>query len=456
MDRIVAALSLSCMLAICGCQVTPQVLSPTQDGVVIGDTARLILRSFCGTDFQVRLDDAEVEPDWRADVYDGRWLSDIPLPFRGEHTLSLVKRCGLGNWEETIAFRNDLEDSVEVIDLAAPYAMSLDAPEDLNWNWVAAIFLYPLARVAAISEQGETYLDYVRRHHQHYMQDVPNIDLADACPPALSAFHLARAYGEDFAMPNVDRVIDYIKTTDRNAIGSIDHLGTSLESLFFDSSIWVDSLMMWVLIAAQVGLDRDDAELLDFALPQPFIFADRLLDPVTGLMFHAWNVELDTLLPPYGIPWLRGNGWVLTAVLEMISEMGPDHPAYDDYTAFFTGLAEATLPFRQPSGYWDTVIFHPGYGYEESSGSALIAFAYAKGARMGLLAPEYRDYARDTFSAITARMKKQPNGYSMEEISMGTNPMGKTGYALIPKTNWKLYGYGALLLLAEELAGEAF
>ncbi len=457
MKRLAAPLFVVFILFLSGCQLGPRVLSPTQDGIVIGDTVRLILRSFCGTDYQVLLDGVEVSPDWQAEAYPRRWVSDIPLLYKGEHALTLTKNCGTGEWEETVLFRNDLSHSVEVADLVISHALTLNQPEDLHWNWVGAIFLYPLARIASLSEQGETYLDYVRRHHEHYMtQGTPPINLADACPPALSAYFLAREYGEAFAMPNVEKVIHYIKTAERNELGSLDHLGTHWESIFYDSSIWVDSLMMWVLIAIQVGLDTDDTELLDFALPQPSIFASKLKDPKTGLFFHAWNIKTHRLLPPDNIPWLRGNGWVLAALLEMISEMGPAHPRYGEFTSLFVDLARATLPFRQPSGYWDTLITKPGIAYEESSGSALVAYGYAKGARMGLLDPTYRDYARDTFCAIVARMKKQENGYSMEEVSMGTNPQDKAGYKLVPRSNKMLYGYGAFLFLAEELAQDVF
>ncbi len=454
MKKAAALLSLVFVLLLAGCQWGPQVLSPTRDGIVIGDTARLIVQSYSVEEDRVFLNDVEVFPEWQAEAYADRWMADISLQYRGEHTLTLGKVWG---GESSVSFRNDLHGSVDVAENVLAHILRQNNPEDLDWNWVAAIFLYPLAKISELSDQGETYLDYVRRFHEHYMdQGTPSIDLADACPAALSAYYLAREHGEAFAMPNVEKVVHYIKTGERNAIGSLDHLGFGFESLFYPGSIWVDSLMMWVLISVQVGLDTGDAELLDFALPQPSIFASRLRDPDTGLFFHAWNVEEDHLLPAFNTPWLRGNGWVLTAVLEMISELGPDHPRYGEYAALFTDLAEATVPYRQPSGYWDTVITMPGYAYEEASGSALIAYAYAKGARLGLLDPSYRELGRDTFRAIVSRMKKQETGYSVEEISVGTNPMGAPGYRAVPRTSERLYGYGAFLFLAMELAGDDF
>ena len=94
----------------------------------------------------------------------------------------------------------------------------------------------------------------------------------------------------------------------------------------------------------------------------------------------------------------------------------------------------------------------PGYAYEESSGSALIAAGYAMGVRLGLLDDSYLDFAFDTFQGITSRMVKRGEGYTMEEISIGTNPSNKLGYKLVPKDRNISYGVGAFLLLADELS----
>lgn len=452
------ALFFTFLLVLSGCQADLEVRSPTDNGIVLGDSVKFIINGTIDPGaYKIYLDDEEINPEWLQEAYPNRWISTMRLPFRGDHVLQLESGFENPSAVETIRFRNDLTGSIEAVDLNLSHVLSLNDPENLAWNWTSAIFLYPLARIAKHSEHGELYLSYVRRFHEHYMDiGTPPIDLADACPSALSAYYLAREYGEDFAMPNVEKVTDYIKTVELNAAGSIDHLGDSLESIFYPSSIWVDSLMMWVLIAAQVGMETGDQELLDRALVQPTIFADRLRDPASGLFFHAWNVEEDQLLPLSNTPWLRGNGWALVAILETMSAVGSDHPKYPEYASIFVDLAQSILPHRQPSGYWDTVIQQPGFAYEESSGSALVSYAFAKGARLGLLPAEYRQYAKETFAGIVARMKKHEDGYSMEEISTATNPFNALVYKLVPMAPDRLYGNGAFLLLAEELSGESF
>ena len=117
----------------------------------------------------------------------------------------------------------------------------------------------------------------------------------------------------------------------------------------------------------------------------------------------------------------------------------------------FRNLANSALPYRQPSGFWDTVMAEPGYAYEESSGSALIAYAYAKGFRLGLLDESFMGPARDTFSSITARLKKGAAGYAVTGVSSGTIPSNRLGYKLVPTGDNILYGAGAYLMLASEM-----
>jgi hypothetical protein len=73
-----------------------------------------------------------------------------------------------------------------------------------------------------------------------------------------------------------------------------------------------------------------------------------------------------------------------------------------------------------------------------------------------LLPPEFRAYAKKTFSAIVARMHNREDGYSMEEISRGTHPFNRYFYKLVPTDSDILYGLGAFLLLTEEFAKESF
>ena len=435
------------------------VISPTDNGLVVGDSVRVVITG-CkkAPKVEATLDGAAAPVTWKRLAHRGRWMAWLALHGRTKKTLNLSGRCGIFRLKRTIRFSNRITSSVQVAEHVVERFCSMNKPRRLAWHWGPGIFLYGLSRLAERSTRRDRYVAYLREYHAHHLEKgTPTIDWADKCPPALSGLTLATRHGDPLALPAVEKVAAFLRTVPKNSLGSIDHLGHgTFLSLFYPSSIWVDSLMMWGVLAVAHGKHAGDPRLLDFGLGQPLIFSRTARDVRNGLFHHAWNVERQRPQPANNAFWLRGNGWVMASVAEMVSRIPSSNRRYPELVSVLQRLAQDTLKWRQASGYWDTVMAEPGYAYEESSGSALVAYGYAVGARLGLLPRTYRDLARDTFGAIVARMRKRGAGYTMEEISRGTNPSGKLGYKMVLKDRNISYGVGAFLLLSHELAGEPF
>ena len=446
--KLIILLFISAIFSVSCLNSEPEIISPANNGLVYGNSLKLVVKNLKRPDFKVLMDNKECSVSWLEEAWPFRWMAEIPIPQKGEHELTLKR----GDRETArIRFNNGFSIDEITEKVISQYFFD-NKPEKLKWDWAPAVFLYGLMKYAPFSLNEGRCIDYVSAYHRIWLEKgLPEINWADECPPALSALMLKDLYGIEFAMPAVIKAVSYIRTAPRNALVSIDHLGSSPFSLVYPDSIWADSLMMWALPAVQYGIDANDSSLLEFGIAQPFIFADKLLDNKTGLFHHAWNIEAGTLCPKDNAIWLRGNAWVMVSVLEMISVLDKNHPRYQELCSMFRNLANSALPYRQPSGFWDTVMAEPGYAYEESSGSALIAYAYAKGFRLGLLDESFLAPARDTFSLITARLKKGAAGYSVTGVSSGTIPSNRFGYKLVPTGDNILYGAGAYLMLATEM-----
>lgn len=456
-------MNLRMTLTLCGilltstaCDARVRVIAPTEDGLVLGTSVQVIIAGCFGEpDLDARIGETHHELQWQRHAYRGRWLAEVPLPGSGVQELVLEGRCGWQKVRLTRRFDNSVESPVEVAEQVLDRFFAKKSVQGLGWSWGPGVFLYGLGHFAKVSSRAEQHLDWIRAYHRHYRQrGLPKIDAADKCSPALSALMLMDVDGDDAGRDALERVIEYVRTSPRNDLGSLDHLGTdTFFSLFYPSSIWVDSLMMWVLVAAKYAVRAGDEDLEAFAVAQPIIFANKLQDRDAGLFYHAWNVANDQRLPSNNTFWLRGNGWALVFLADLIEDLGPNHADRHALAAIFVDLAQGALVHRLPSAYWDTVLAEPGYAYEESSGSALFAYGFAKGERLGLLGPEFRGYAEETFRAITSRLVRRDPGYTMEDISIGTDPTGRLGYKLVPRDRNLSYGVGALLLLATELVG---
>jgi len=135
----------------------------------------------------------------------------------------------------------------------------------------------------------------------------------------------------------------------------------------------------------------------------------------------------------------------------MIDTISPKNSYYQKLVQLFQSLAQSTLNYQQTNGMWDTLITSPGSAYEESSGTALLAYAYHKGHRLNLLDKRFQDASIKSYTALTARLFLKGEQRIMGEISWLTMPYTKLGYQLIPRKKNLAFGIGSLLLLASEM-----
>lgn len=433
-----------------------EVVAPRDGGVVLGAVAPLEVAD-ASTPPQVRVDGALVTPTWIA-TGARRWFADVPLGAAGAHTLEV--------WtpgrRARVAVTNALTTSVDAGDLVLAHLLASRRPDDLAWGWGPAVLLYGVDRFGGASALRSRVTAFVADYQAHHLaRGLPKIDHPDRCPPALTALSLARA-GDPSALPNAEEVADYLRRERRNVLGAIDHLGSrsllrsltlatgwlGLPTRHWAHSIWLDSLFMYALFAAQWGTHTGDPALADFGLAQPAIFARVLQDPRTGLLRHAWDVEHAR---PIGSVWLRGNGWVAAAIVDLLDEAPASSPRRAELEAVLRPLAQGLLDAQDAAGLWPTLLDRPT-SYQEASGAALAAYALAKGARLGVLPASARERARPTLRSLTARLRPRPSGASVTGTSVATNAWHLPAlYTLTPRRDDVDWGVGSYLLLAHEL-----
>lgn len=432
-------------------------VEPRSDGLVLGTTLHVEVAD-ADSPPSCALDGVAVTTTWRPLAKKRHWVADVKLGASGKHTLEVAwSGAKASATVTTIRFAHEAADLVE------QRALAQKPLGDRDWQWGPAVLTYGLAKYAPTSADHATIVKALDDYYAAHVTKLPKIDHPDLCAPALGALELARHENVSSGLPGAKAVADYLKTEQRNALGAIDHLGAHgtlrfLASLFpitkhWAHSIWVDSLVMYSVFATQWGSSTNDAALRDFGAAQPGIFAAKLQDPVTGLCTHAWDVPHRRAL---GAKWARGNGWVGVATVEILDELPASHPKRVELESVLTDLAKGLVAKQQANGLWDTLVDTPGAGYSESSGSALAAYALAKGARLGVLPQSMRANARRTFEALTARLKRTPDGLAVTGTSTATNPYPEVLYAWIPVKDDVDYGIGAYLLLASELANESW
>lgn len=151
-----------------------------------------------------------------------------------------------------------------------------------------------------------------------------------------------------------------------------------------DDTMWVDDLYMSVPFLCRAAGLLNRPEALEECVRQMRRFRALLFMPEKGLMAHMRCLRREM---SNGIPWSRGNGWVIFSLSELLRALPERHPERPFLLSFFAELTEGYLRVQDETGMWRQVLDDPE-AYLEASSTAMMICAFSRGARHGWYAPE--------------------------------------------------------------------
>jgi rhamnogalacturonyl hydrolase YesR len=169
--------------------------------------------------------------------------------------------------------------------------------------------------------------------------------------------------------------------------------GEMRESMPFHEEM-SDSVFMATPLAVKAGKLTGDRKYFDVAA-RHFEFMQKLVLRPDGLYRHS---------PLTDAAWGRGNAFPALGLALALSDFPKDHPAYRHMIAEFQQHMFVLAKFQDQDGMWREVIDQPG-SYAETSATAMIGLAMARGIRNGWLDPAaYQARVGRAFSAVSARV----------------------------------------------------
>lgn len=164
----------------------------------------------------------------------------------------------------------------------------------------------------------------------------------------------------------------------------------------------IDAMQEHVARMARAGRHTGETKFYAEAAKQVALYRDVVRDPHTNLWHQGrgWIKDRPELVSP-GV-WSRGHGWLLRGLSTACTEIPRDRPEYVALQRVFEELGEALLKRQQPSGMWHCLLDKsPAETPAESSGTAMIATAFSKAYRAGVVTDvRYRDAAVRAFRAL--------------------------------------------------------
>jgi unsaturated rhamnogalacturonyl hydrolase len=221
---------------------------------------------------------------------------------------------------------------------------------------------------------------------------------------------------------------------------------------------------------AEYAVGAGERAGFDDVVHQITLIYERTRDPKTGLLYHGWDESRREAWadPRTGCSrsfWARAIGWYAMALVDVL-ELLTDPRQRTRVASILRETMEAIARMQEPTGLWYQVLDQGDRAgnYFESSASCMFAYAFAKGARLGYLAPAHRTLAARAYGAIVERfVRATPDGDIAFEgtcrgAGLGPAPAGKPYrdgsfeyYVNEPVVVNDHKGVGAFLLASVEL-----
>ncbi|WP_260985468.1 glycoside hydrolase family 105 protein [Paenibacillus xylanexedens] len=268
-----------------------------------------------------------------------------------------------------------------------------------KWNYPLGVTLLGLLQTGQELNRDD-YVQYVREHielstsfdryglwdRDHYgaagiNNQLSAIDSLDDCGSFGSTLLATMASGEiRGGLDTAHRIARYITDEqERLEDGAFYRARGSGEMRH--ETMWCDDLYMSTPFLIRYGQLTGETSYWDDAINQFLLFRKYLYIPQQQIMSHVYDFVRGRAT---GIPWGRGNGWVLFSLTELLTILPNDHEKRPELLQFYRDLCQGFLALQGENGLWHQVLNRPD-SYEETSCTSMFIYAYARGIREGWL-----------------------------------------------------------------------
>ncbi len=324
-------------------------------------------------------------------------------------------------------------------------------------DWMQTVWAWSLLSLAERSGE-ERYRDYAHAWMDDWLPEVQaELDAgqspfvsSDSTSPAI----IAAALDDAAYAPIIDAADAYIASAPRTDEGAIEHW-TEDVSFGVPDQVWIDSQFMLGAYMLERYRTTGDAAWADAFVEQYRLVSQLCRDDADQLYRHAYDDVTDSNIPADAVYWNRGNSWVLYAGVEGLILLGDDAP--DWLAEAVDAHAWAVVDAMDGSGLWPTVLAPPGGddpdNYLETSGSALLATALARGGAAGVLHPDLDQFVAPAVNGVVGMVRQDADGPVVTGTSFGTNPGDYDDYLSVSQLDDMLLGIGAVVLLLAHADG---
>lgn len=278
-----------------------------------------------------------------------------------------------------------------------------------SWNYIDGCMLTALMEMEGITGD-ERYSRFVRACADHFVGEdgsirtfKPEAHNLDDINEGRVLFELYRRTGEEKYRKAADFLRQRLAEQPRTQEGNFWH------KAIYPNQVWLDGIYMAQPFYALYEKHFGDGDCSD-TVEQIKTVRSRMFSEEKGLYFHGYDASKTAFWadPDTGCSknfWLRSLGWFAVALADLLDIL-PEGEGRDSLRDIFTELMASVSGYADSETglYWQV----PDQGgregnYLETSGSAMLAYAMLKGARLGVLGKEYAAKGQKTFDGIVEK-----------------------------------------------------
>lgn len=299
-----------------------------------------------------------------------------------------------------------------------PEAWQLDHGKRFVWGYAQGLGALTMLKMWKATND-EKYYDYIHQWADHMVQEDGsiydykvekyNIDFINAGKILFDMYDQTQENKYRMAMDTLMKQLrDHPKTSE----------GVYWHKLIYPHQIWLDGIYMAGPFMAHYGERYQRPELIDLAMHEIVVTAQRTRDSATGLYYHAYDESREQLWadkesgqsPNF---WGRGMGWFFMAMVDILDFVPNDHPRRMEVIEIINDMAAAVIRYQDETGLWYQVMDQGGRekNYLEASVSSMFMYSIAKSINKGYIPDSYKQVAFKIFDGITTVLiEEQENG----------------------------------------------
>lgn len=300
------------------------------------------------------------------------------------------------------------------------YPLVTDLPfySRLSWNYEIGCLLTALGKMWRKTDDIR-YFNYVKTNMDLYVQEDGsirgyrlndyNVDQINSGKPL---FALLRETGDGKYRSAIEWLALQLKGHPRTSDGGLWH------KKIYPFQMWLDGVYMTAPFMTSYASLSGETFWYDEAAREVELMERKARDPVTGLLYHAWDeskeqrwADPDTGCSPHF--WGRAVGWFMMAVTDVLDNLPLNHPKRGLLVGLFHRLSEAVIRVQdESSGLWHQILDQRDRegNYLETSASAMFVYALAKGSRLGYLQDEAAQAAQRGFEGLITHCVTEADG----------------------------------------------